>query len=180
VGKTTQDLRNEHDAILHVLKILDAAIAAADRTDSEKIEYFKEMVYFLKIFADKCHHGKEEDFLFVALIKAGIPNEDGPIGIMLRDHDWGRECIGMMDQALETQNMPKFIEAAGIYNDLLCGHINKENTVLFAMADQLLNDEEQDKIFEKFEQHEESVIGHGVHEELHTLIHKWSEVFGVH
>jgi hemerythrin-like domain-containing protein len=34
---------------------------------------------FLKEFADRCHHGKEEDFLFPALEKAGIKKEGGPI-----------------------------------------------------------------------------------------------------
>jgi len=38
----------------------------------------------------------------------------------------------------------------------------------------LLNETEQDEMFEKFENQEESVIGHGVHEELHAMIQKWS------
>jgi len=45
------------------------------------------------------------------------------------------------------------------------------------MADQLLDEETQDALFEKFEQHEESVIGHGVHEELHSMIHNWATEF---
>jgi hemerythrin-like domain-containing protein len=98
---------------------------------------------------------------------------------MLRDHDWGRECIGMMDQALAADNLAKFSDAAGIYRDLLIGHIQKENNVLFPMADRLLGDQEQDEMFEKFEKYEETVIGHGVHEELHGMIHKWSTLFGV-
>jgi hemerythrin-like domain-containing protein len=179
IGKATQDLKQEHDAILHVLKIINAAISAGDQAESEKSEYFKQMVYFLKIFADKCHHGKEENYLFETLVKAGVPNEEGPIGVMLRDHDWGRECISLMDQALETKNLAKFIEAASIYRDLLIGHIDKENNILFTMADDLLNEQQQEEMFEKFEQYEESVIGHGVHEELHGMIHKWSEEFGV-
>ena len=45
------------------------------------------------------------------------------------------------------------------------------------MADKLLNDAKQNELFEKFEQHEETVIGHGVHEELHSMIHKWEREF---
>jgi hemerythrin-like domain-containing protein len=36
------------------------------------------MMEFLSVFADTCHHGKEEDFLFPGLEAAGIPNEGGP------------------------------------------------------------------------------------------------------
>jgi hemerythrin-like domain-containing protein len=33
---------------------------------------------FLTVFVDKCHHGKEEEFLFPALEAAGIAREGGP------------------------------------------------------------------------------------------------------
>ena len=45
------------------------------------------------------------------------------------------------------------------------------------MAGKILDEEKQFELFEKFEKHEESIIGHGVHEELHGMIHKWSEEF---
>lgn len=67
MGKATLDLKKEHDAIFHVLTIMDQMISAADKEDSIKLKYGKEMVYFLKIFADKCHHGKEEGLLFPEL-----------------------------------------------------------------------------------------------------------------
>jgi len=45
-----------------------------------------DFIGFLKEFADKCHHGKEEGLLFPALIQAGLPEKGGPIGVMLADH----------------------------------------------------------------------------------------------
>ena len=45
------------------------------------------------------------------------------------------------------------------------------------MADKLLDDKKQDELYERFEIHEETVIGHGVHEELHSKIHKWEDEF---
>ena len=58
-------------------------------------------------------------------------------------------------------------------------HIDKENSILFRMADQIIKEKDQDALFEQFEHHEESVIGHGVHEKLHSMIDVWAEAFGV-
>lgn len=180
MGKATQDLRKEHDAILDVLEILDAMISDDKKEDTEMLQYYSELVYFLKTFADKCHHGKEENHLFVDLEKHGVPNEGGPIGVMLYDHNQGREYIALMNKAVEAKDLTAFNDAAAKYRDLMMSHIEKENNVLFVMADKILDDAKQDELFEKFEKHEETVIGHGVHEELHAMIHKWSEKFKVH
>lgn len=180
MGKATQDLRKEHDAILHVLEILDAMISDDKKEDTEMLQYYSELVYFLKTFADKCHHGKEENHLFVDLEKHGVPNEGGPIGVMLYDHNQGRKYIALMNKAVEAKDLTAFNDAAAKYRDLMRSHIEKENNVLFVMADKILDDAKQDELFEIFEQHEETVIGHGVHEELHAMIHKWSEKFKVH
>lgn len=177
MGKATQDLIKEHEAILFVLKILDKMIdtnAAVDNTG-----YCEELVYFLKVFADQCHHGKEENILFKALESSGIPNEGGPIGVMLSEHAEGRGHISAMGKALEVNDAEAFNSAAAQYRDLLRVHINKENMILFKMADQVLDDEKQAELFERFEEHEEHVIGHGVHEKLHAMIDTWAGVFGV-
>lgn len=177
MGKATQDLRKEHDSILHVLDILDKMLISTSKDDAEKMRYFNEVVYFLKTFADKCHHGKEEDYLFVELVEKGIPKEGGPVGVMLEEHKLGRQYISEMADALAEKKLTDFEVAAGGYADLLRHHIEKENNILFEMADNVISEEEQDDLFEKFEKHEEEVIGHGVHEELHSMIHKWSEEF---
>ena len=93
MGKATQDLRNEHDAILFVLQILDKMLQSKEQSKETMLQYYGELVYSHQIFADKCHHGKEEGFYFPALESAGIPRESGPIGVMLSEHDAGREFI---------------------------------------------------------------------------------------
>jgi hemerythrin-like domain-containing protein len=177
MGKATQDLRNEHDAILHVFTILDKVLSSDTKEEAEILKFGNELIYFLKIFADKCHHGKEEDYLFKELVAKGIPNEGGPIGVMLREHQQGREYIALMSETLESKDLAKFKSMATKYRDHLRSHINKENNALFVMADQLLDEANQEALYEKFELHEETVIGHGVHEELHAMIHKWEDEF---
>lgn len=179
MGKATQDLRKEHDAIIYVLRILDHMLEPGNREPDVMLRYYGELVDFLKIFADKCHHGKEEKYLFTRLEEKGIPNEGGPIGVMLKEHTEGRGYIAQMSICLDGRDMDGFKAAAVQYRNLLSHHIAKENDVLFRMADQVIGEEEQAELFEKFEEHEEKVIGHGVHEELHAQIDRWAKEFGV-
>ena len=173
MGKATQDLRTEHDSILHVLKIVDKMVSADTKKEVEIIKFGNELIYFLKTFADKCHHGKEENYLFEALIQGGIPNEGGLIGALLLEHQQGREYISLMGKSLESSDLVNFKANAAKYRDHMRNHIDKENNILFVMADKVLDDASQTELFEKFEHHEETVMGPGVHEELHSMIHKW-------
>jgi len=173
MGKATEDLRNEHESILHVFSILDRMLSSTTKSDVDNLQFGNELVNFLKIFADKCHHGKEEDILFKELENKGVQNEGGPIGAMLLEHKQGREYIALMNQSLDSKDLANFKNTTIKYRDLLRNHIAKENNILFMMADRLLDDKKQDDLFAKFENHEENVIGHGVHEELHAKIHTW-------
>jgi hemerythrin-like domain-containing protein len=179
MGKATQDLRKEHEAILYVLQIIEQMILKQKSDEQLQLQYYDELVFFLKTFADKCHHGKEENYLFNELVKKGIPNEGGPIGMMLKEHAQGREYIAQMSRYIEEKNIDGFNRGAEQYRDLLRNHIEKENNVLFQMADKVIDEQEQAIMFEKFEEHEENVIGHGVHEKLHEMIDVWAKDFGV-
>ena len=179
MGKATQDLRKEHEAILYVLQILDKMMQSDGNESETMFRYYGEVLYFLKIFADKCHHGKEENYLFKELVNKGISKEGGPIGVMLQEHAQGREHIAQMSRSLERKDRSGFHNAAAQYRDLLRQHIEKENNVLFMMADKVIDEQEQNFLFEQFEQHEEHVIGHGVHEKLHAMIDTWADAFGV-
>ena len=78
MGKATQDLRKEHEAIFYVLQILDKMMESDSRDTESLLHYYSEVVYFLKIFADKCHHGKEENYLFKELVTGESPTRVDP------------------------------------------------------------------------------------------------------
>jgi hemerythrin-like domain-containing protein len=96
-----------------------------------------------------------------------------------KEHEQGREHIAQMSRSIEEKNIDGFNRNAEQYRDLLRNHIEKENNVLFQMADKVIDEKEQNIMFEKFEAHEENVIGHGVHEQLHAMINVWAKDFGV-
>jgi len=63
---------------------------------------------------------------------------------------------------------PRWADAATGYAGLLRSHIQKENNVLFVMAERLLSDAEQAQLAEDFDQIEIEKMGAGTHERLHA------------
>ena len=158
----TARLREEHEVILRALTVLERfgqALEDGEAVDRTGLAWLRT---FFGTFADRCHHGKEEQHLFPALERRGMPREGGPLGVMLREHEEGRAHVRAMAQGDDRQ------VAAAIrdYVALLRAHIDKENGVLFPMAEQLLPETEQRGLLHAFEAVEETVAGPGVHERL--------------
>lgn len=172
----SEDLRNEHDGILVGLEILDTMTAELDSGNMIERNDLTGMIDFLKLFADKCHHGKEEGILFPAMEKAGVRKEGGPIAQMLSEHQQGRSYIAEMGASLDGNSFDsgRFARAAAGYSALLRAHIAKENTVLFPLADKTIPADIQIELAEAFERHEETVMGPGVHERLHGMLDRFT------
>lgn len=175
----SEDLMNEHEGILLGLNILEKMIQLIKKNNQFEINDLKEIIYFLRLFADKCHHGKEEGLLFPAMEKAGIPKENGPIGQMLIEHSEGRKYISQMAEATENEMFDKniFLQSATKYITLLRVHIVKENKILFPLGDKKIPLDKQAELIESFEVHEEKVMGAGTHEKLHELLHKFENKY---
>jgi len=181
--KATRELIQEHEGITLMLKILDAVVKKAQQGTQVPQEDLDGIVEFLTVFVDKCHHGKEEDFLFPELEKLGIPKENGPIGVMLSEHEEGRGLIADLKAAVaaykggDSAAVAAMSKAAEGYIFLLNAHINKENNVLFAMADNHLNAEKDDWLKAQFDALELERIGAGKHEAFHAMIHRLEKAY---
>jgi len=173
MGKATDELRREHESILSVLEIAEDVIINTNHSDEAKLKFGNEFIYYLSIFTDRCHHGKEEDHLFPTMIHKGFPNHDGPIGVMLQEHINGRNMVKEMRTCVDQKDLIRLIQHIGEYSAFIRNHIAKENNLIFPMADKYLSPEEQDEMFENFEIFEEDVVGHGVHQQLHDMIDQW-------
>lgn len=140
----TAVLREEHRLILAVAGVLEQLLDA--RTDGEPldIDAVESCSTFFRLFADACHHGKEEDLLFTELENHGLSRSVGPLAVMLDEHRQGRELVGGMAAALDGARegddgaLRKLTRSGRGYIDLIRGHILKEDNVLFDMADNMV------------------------------------------
>jgi len=170
--KATDVLKQEHRAIEEVLDILERLATRAPRAP---LQAWERTLDFIRNFADRCHHLKEEEIFFPALEGRGIPVAGGPIGMMKVEHEEGRAHVKAMMEALARAkgepdaSRTKLIQNALAYLRLLREHIRKEDEILFAMADEVLTPQDQRELLKAFEEHEAAAIGSGVHEEYLKL-----------
>jgi hemerythrin-like domain-containing protein len=180
----TSMLRTEHQAIVSMLDATEEAARRVDRDEPVRPETLEGLLEFLRVFADRCHHGKEEELLFPALERKGMPRTGGPIGVMLFEHEQGRALIRRMSQAVaeiaagSVTAAKSWAAAAREYTALLRAHIDKENNILFVMAERIFSNDEQTELAEAFEKLEVEKMGEGTHERLHGLMNQLrAEIF---
>jgi hemerythrin-like domain-containing protein len=170
----TEVLRNEHDAILKMIEATETTAARLARGEKVPASTLAGLLEFFQLFADRCHHGKEEEVFFPRLVEKGMPRDGGPVGVMLHEHEMGRELIREMRQAGDDYRDGKagaassWAQAARSYANLLREHILKENEILFVMAERMLNESEQKELAEAFERVEIERMGAGTHDRLHA------------
>ncbi len=175
--KATEELMKEHRGIEVMLRVLEAVSLRMEAEKPVEHRDLDRVVEFLAVFADKCHHGKEEDLLFPALEAAGIPREGGPIGVMLAEHAEGRRIISHLTETIDRYKAnhrdasAEFASTARGYVQLLSQHIKKEDGVLYPMAERLLGGDKDAELVRAFEKLERERIGAGKHEEFHALLH---------
>jgi hemerythrin-like domain-containing protein len=171
--RATDVLSSEHRGIERMLRVLEVAAERLERGEKVPPDVFGRGVDFIRGFADKCHHAKEEKNLFPVLEQCGVSD---PVKVMLAEHQEGRRHVAVLAAALEGYEKGdaaakrSLIENSRAYIALLRAHIGKEDGVLFPMANSALSDAEQEDLAQRFEQVEREEIGEGVHERYHGLI----------
>jgi len=180
--KPIEELMEEHRVIERVLGIIEIAADLLDDDEEVDPDLFVDIVDFLMTFADKCHHSKEERQLFVKMQECEASGEVGPIAVMLREHEDGRAHVRKMAE-LSRQKMTKkvregLVEAARGYVELLSQHIQKEDNILYPMAEQMLSRLDMEELEKGFAEVEEKIMGPGVHERYHHKIEEWENRYG--
>jgi hemerythrin-like domain-containing protein len=150
--------------------------------DDKKIPDFilSPVIDFSKNFTDICHHSKEENSLFPALEKAGMPRNMGPIAMMLMDHERSREIAKNMEESakeyFESGNSTNLVNHMKQYVEHITEHLWKENNRLFMMAEARLQyvSQKVDKELNDIEDTKLKEIGK-TREEYESLVEKLAE-----
>jgi hemerythrin-like domain-containing protein len=140
--RPTDLLRCEHRVILRALSLLETAGGRADVADA----WWLDAVTWIRVFVDLMHHAREERCLFPAMVAASVPNEGGPIGVMIAEHDEGRTLVRELDAA-DGGDRARIVRH---FVALLRAHIAKEDDVLFPLADAVLDDDTHERIAVEF------------------------------
>ena len=181
----TEVLMQEHRVIEQVLDCLETMAQRSETGGELDLESANQAVDFFRNFADRCHHGKEEDCLFPLLESKGFSREQGPTGVMLQEHDAGRRHVRGMAEAIgavaagNSSATTGFVSHARAFVLLLREHIQKEDHCLFQMTDQALSEQEQLQLMESFANVEHNDMGPGTHEKYLDIAAELAKRFGV-
>ena len=152
--KTSRILTKEHENILKVAEDLENECNSIEQGKEIDKGFFKESIDFIRNYADKFHHAKEEDILFKEFNEQ-VEKDPGcvhcnPVEQMLIEHDEGRKFVKGMGEALEKSDRKKLIENARGYINLIREHIFKEDNILYPMADEAIDEKIEGIMLDKF------------------------------
>ena len=143
----TQVMKEEHQLILRMITLVENNTSLMEQGDFRNWQFFLDAVDFIRNYADRFHHAKEEDVLFIELVKNGMPEKQSPIEAMEIEHDQGRAFVRALEEAAEKAlagepgQIPLIAANARGYAELLREHIDKEDNILYPLAERILPEE---------------------------------------
>jgi len=180
--KAIDILVDEHDYILKMISIAEEILQTDDYLTVD-INHVESIVDFVKNFADKCHHLKEEDILFMEMEKSGMSREDGPIAVMLNEHNEGRVFIKQAQTGIELfkqgyiSSFLQIQENLLNYCQLLTQHIGKENNILYPMAERILPVNVGQDMTTQFEHINVSTPQNEYHDKYIKMVEELGEIY---
>jgi hemerythrin-like domain-containing protein len=174
VKNSTEILEEEHRPIQKVAGVMLIWAEHLGQGHELAAQSLNDLVEFMRTYADRCHHGKEETYLFPALERSGVPLTGCPVGALRHEHQTGRALVGQLAEAVAVyspenpatrQPVEEALRAlAGLYPN----HIWKEDYLAFPMARKVLSAAEEQKLQEAFAQVEKEV-GQDVHQRMEAI-----------
>jgi hemerythrin-like domain-containing protein len=143
-------LVDEHTVIKRLLALIPRVIEGLDVSREDDRQLVLETVDFIRSYADRFHHAKEEDILF---------REFGEgleiIQSMHEEHRIGRGHVKAVIEAVESGDTPAVKDHLTAYGQLLTGHIKKEDEILYPWMDRNLSTAQVGGLFSKFAETDE-------------------------
>jgi hemerythrin-like domain-containing protein len=150
-----ETLEEEHRLISRVVKILPAIRRNVDAGAVDE-RVLSDVVDFFSAFTDRCHHAKEEDLLFPALLQRGVSPKGCPVGHLMLEHQQGRGLMAALSLAIEKYKEGDSDAAGSISSilgdasELYAGHIWREEYLLFPMSEKVLPNPDREKLAGSF------------------------------
>lgn len=162
-------LVDEHALIKRCIALMPQVSEYLDVESAEDRKVLSGIADFIRSYADKFHHAKEEEILF----KYFDENLD-ILKAMLEDHRQARNHVMNLLDALEIKDKDAIVKHLGSYHDLLTEHIKKEDEILYPWMDRNLSVKQVGELFSKFSEVDE-ITGNDVVARCKTFVSQLEE-----
>jgi hemerythrin-like domain-containing protein len=154
----------EHRLIERMLSVIKDALAKIESKHKVDPVFVDISVDFIRVYADRTHHGKEEDILFRELNKKALNSEDSQImKELLDEHLFGRQTRyrngdenALADIAANLKTLTEFYPR----------HIEKEDKKFFPSTRTYFTDEEDQAMLAEFWEFDRKMI----HEKYKSVV----------
>jgi len=138
-------LVDEHVLIKKWLALIPEVLPRLDLKSEDDRQLVRDGVDFIRSYADKFHHAKEEDILF----KYFDDNLD-MVKVMCEDHKTARNHVKAIVEGLEVKDRQTVVHHLSAYRDLLSQHIKREDEIMLPWMDKQLSISQVGEMFSKF------------------------------
>jgi hemerythrin-like domain-containing protein len=165
----------EHRLIERMVRLMEKESDNIEKIEKVDVDFIDTAVDFLRVYADKCHHGKEEDILFTQLTrKPMIPEHKRTMDELLEDHVLARKTVGALVDANQTYRKgdmaatAEIVKRLKILTDLYPKHIRREDKGFFVPCMDYFTKEERDAMLSDFFEFDRRMI----HERYKSVVER--------
>ncbi|MBN1434446.1 hemerythrin domain-containing protein [Candidatus Fermentibacterales bacterium] len=165
----------EHRLIERMISIVREAIARIDGEGSIEPGLVETAVDFIRTYADRTHHGKEEDILFRELDKRPLSERDRRVmRELIEEHAFGRETVRALVEANaryregDASALRDISRHLGTLTSFYPRHIEKEDKDFFPASRAYLTQEEDQAMLREFMAFDQRMI----HEKYESLVER--------
>ena len=163
----------EHRLIERMISQIKDALAQIESTQKVDPLLVDTAVDFIRMYADRTHHGKEEDILFRDLSKRSLSVEDQRVmDELIQEHVFGRQTTKALVEANTRYRNGDVSALADIADNLRTlvefypKHIEKEDKVFFPASRAYFTDEEDQAMLAEFWEFDRRMI----HEKYYSVV----------
>jgi len=167
----------EHRLIERMIFIIDKKILEIEKKSKVDPEFIDTAVDFIRIYADKTHHGKEEDILFRECQKKEMNEEDTKMmNELIEEHKYGRKVVKELIEAKKnyvknSRGLETIVDKLKILADFYPKHIKKEDDAFFPNSETYFSEEEQQAMLKEFWDFDKDMI----HEKYKMVVEQLKE-----
>ena len=143
----------EHRLIERMITLIGERAGQARQEGAIDPLFIDAAVDFVRTYADRTHHGKEEDILFRDLESRDLSDEDQRVmGELVAEHKLGRKTVSELVAATEKYrlgdggSLATIIEKLQLLASFYPVHIEKEDKVFFPAAMKYFDASERDQM----------------------------------
>ncbi|MFH0975949.1 MAG: hemerythrin domain-containing protein [Spirochaetota bacterium] len=163
----------EHRLIEKMITVIQKKLEIAGQTLFIDPYFVDTAVDFIRIYADRTHHGKEEDILFSKLKKKKLSDKDNQLmDELIKDHMLGRKTTQSLSDANaryhngDSASFPRVIARLKTITEFYPKHIMKEDNIFFPASRNYFTAEEDREMLSEFREFDRKMI----HEKYEALV----------